>query len=275
MTLEKENEKKSKYDLTRFIIHLFKAKTYIILFTLLGFTFGIIFQPNKEELHYYVEGEIDPISSNGDVITYLLNSINSMDLNTKAKKLNISKITASNLLEVSSQVINTIKTPDIPTSKPKIKYNFIFRNLNSYHTIQKGIFHFINSDQSIKNDLERYLIRRKTRAEILQDINNEINSIQKRFTHKNIFEEYTKKSNADLYRLKLDMEFELSNPASTFVSTFQGIPELYSSKIKLISTRLLFSVIGALIGYLFYLMMNNKVVIKNEISLIIDQIKKR
>lgn len=274
MTLENQNEIKSTFEITRIIIHLYKAKNFVIIFAILGFIFGTIFR-QKIEPKYVVDVELEPIATNGDVIAYLLFSINGMDLNTKSRKLNLSKKTASKVLKITTENNNTFKTGDILSMKTKIKYKLYFEDLQSYRAIQKGILYFINSDPHIKNEFKNYLGRRKVRSEILQSINGEIKELQKRFAAKNLFEEYTKKSNADLYRIKLEMEYELSNPAVSFVVNFQGVPTPYSDSFRIFESRIAYTIIGVILGYLVFLFKDNINLITKEVHIIRYQIKKR
>lgn len=273
MTSKKEPEIKSEYELTRFIRTIIDAKIYILVFAFIGLISGYLLKPKNVETEYLAKGEIQSLSSNAQVISNLLLSLNQMDPYTRAEKLNISRQVSSKFIKITTNIIKTIKSPDIPNYKEVVTFDLIFTNKQNYNLLTQGITQYISSDEFIKTEYIKYLSRRKIRSEILNYLNVELDKLNTSKNYYNAIENYNKQSTADLLRLKLEIEYDSLNSPTIIQNTFKGIPEIAVTRKINPSFPIIFSIFGALLGFMIYWLIQNDL-FRSELKLILKNNKK-
>lgn len=272
MTSTREPEIKSEYELTRFIRKIIDAKVYIIVFTIIGLISGYLLKPKKTETEYLAKGEIQSLSSNAQIISNLLLSLNQMDPLTRAEKLNISREVSSQFVKITTNMMKTIKSPDMPNYKEVVTFDLFFANKKNHNRLFKGIVHYLSSDEFIKAEYIKYLTRRKLRSEILSYLNTELENLHTNKNYYNAIENYNKQATADLLKLKLEIEYDSLNSPTIIQNTHKGIPEIATTRKIDPSLPLLFSIFGGLFGFIIYWFATNNV-IQNEIKSLLNQRK--
>lgn len=271
MTLEKENDIKTKYELTRLFRILYKAKFYILLVSCLGVTAGFYLKPKDSEIQYYADGIMYTNSTNGEVVCMLMKTLNHMDVSTKARKLNVSKEIASNLLFVSVAVSPPNKVNDNTIIRPELKYYISCYGLKSFKPLYKGIFHYLNSDKYLIDQHKKYLIRRKKREKLINVINLEIDYFEKQYKHNTLYKEISRFTNDNIYRLKIDIDADLSSDNKAITPAFIDIPQKTIIKSHLLISPFVLGFLGAFLGFVCYIIFQNKQLILQEIKIVFQK----
>ncbi len=258
-----KNENKSElYKTLRF---LYKARFFILIFILISLIASLFSNQQIIENQYEMMFQLDSYSTSGKNEMELLNSLNYVSNYEKAKKLKISPQICSQLTSINVAVENLQKSPDIQSNKPVISIVIRSYNKSHFQSVISGMIQLLKSDPFLKKEFENYQKRRKIRSEILNTINLEVKTIEKRFKNFEDLDIYPTRSNADLYRLKLELDYESINPSTPFEVKYIGTPMITPSNLNSIPIPLFVSIIGFIIGLLAYYLYNNGRNIKTQL----------
>jgi hypothetical protein len=238
---------------------------FVLIFGTLGFVVGCIlfYDFSEKNLEYTVKGEFESHATNGETVSDVLSSINYMDDKTKSKALHIPYKTATNLLKIVSNSKVIMKSPENPFFKSYIEFELRYSNKFEINRIIKGLNYYLNHNKYLLKELILYKKKREIKRELLKNIDLEINNIYRLNQENKGIRGFSYKSNADLYKLKLDINFDLLNPNSIIRIvniTEPKLKSIISSKYILI---LISTLIGALLG-LFVIQIRNSLISNNK-----------
>ena len=250
------NTKQSRNEIFSNVSRVFKIG---IPFGFVGLIIGIFLFHNftEKDLKYVSNGEFESHATNGETVSDVLTSINFMDNRTKAKALKIPLTTASNLIKIIANSKIIMKSPENPVYKSYIQFELTFTNKFEINRIINGLNFYLNHNKYLLKELILYKKKREIKRELLKNIDLEINNIYRLNQENKGIRGFSYKSNADLYKLKLDLNFDLLNPNTIIRIVNVSEPKLksiISSKYILI---LLSTFIGFLIGITFFQIKNS------------------
>ena len=225
-----------------------KVNKFVIALSIVGFFIGafLFYDYDEKKLEYTVKGEFESHATNGETISDVLASINYMDNQTKSKALHIPLKTATNLLKIVSSAKVIMKSPENPFYKSYIEFEITFSNKFEINKIINGLNYYLNHNIYLIKEFQLYKEKRKIKKELLKNIDAEIKNIYHLNQENKGIRGFSYKSNADLYKLKLEINFDLLNPNSMIRIVNVTEPKLKS----IITSKHLLIIISTLIGFL-------------------------
>ena len=248
------SENKGQIELiVKYLKYLNKTKLITIPFLIFGLLLGIYTSPKEEKILYLNKGIIDCNVSSSENISIMLMELNNYDLKTKAKILKLPETIVSNLMEIRSTSHVIKETFDASREKQIVKFEIYYYKKQYYKSLLKSIENYINSSSYVKLKFQEYNQKRKLKSEVLKLINQELKKIDQKNQLKSIIEDYSIQSNADLYKLKLNIENDLIESVKSKIYIEKGYREIIGSG----NPKNIFLHIAAfgLFGFLFSLLL--------------------
>lgn len=247
-------ENKGQIELiVKYLVYLNKTKLITIPFLIFGLILGVYTSPKEEKILYLNKGIIDCCISSSENISIMLMELNNYDLKAKAKILNLPEEIVSNLIEIRTTP-HVIKEPnDLNREKQIVKFEIYYNKKPYYKKILKSIENYINSSSYVKLKFQENIKKRKLKSEVLKLINNELKKIDQKNQLNTIIANYSIQSNADLYKLKINIENDLIETYKSKIYIEDGFRQIIGSGNP---KNIIFHIISfGLFGFIFSLLL--------------------
>jgi hypothetical protein len=206
--------------------------TFIILALIAGFYYSE-FKANPFKAEFQNTCSIKSNAVHSEIICDFLNSVNEMDITSKAQKLNIPISFAQHLKKINPLMVPLSIFPYDTYTPNIIRIQINYTNKTIYRQLLHGMVFYINSQVYVQEKVEKYKKIQTQKRELLHYIDNEVKKIdENEYQSMTNFKEYNDKNTADLYRFKQKLEAETIDPPNLtiidegFAKFADGTPSL-------------------------------------------------
>jgi len=239
-------------------------KLFISVFIILGLIAGFYyseFKANPLKAEFKNTCSIKSNAVHSEIICNFLNSVNEMDITSKAQKLNIPISVAEHLKKINPLMVPLSIFPYDTYTPNIILIQINYTNKTIYRQLLNGLIFYINSQVYVQEKVEKYKKIQIQKRELLYYIDNEVKKIDKNeYQSMTNFKEYNDKNIAELYKFKQKLEAEtIDSPNLTVIdegfATFAD--ETPSLKLYLFAFFLIGGAISIAIIYLIEFIKKN------------------